>query len=120
VYDEDGKKIEVEDSEESDDPNSRSEDKSSNVDKSNERKGEEGENHDEYEKKRRTKTKKEIEKEALESDYYKILNLEGRNDATLAEINKAYKKITLKYHPDKIAARGEELTESAKEVWLKI
>mgnify|MGYP001477014192 CR=1 FL=1 len=34
--------------------------------------------------------------------------------------NKAYKKITLKYHPDKIAARGEKLTENAKEVWLKI
>lgn len=48
------------------------------------------------------------------------MNLEGKNDATLAAINKAYKKITLKYHPDKIAARGETLTESAKEVWLKI
>lgn len=46
--------------------------------------------------------------------------MEGRNDATFAEISKAYKKITLKYHPDKIAARGDKLTENAKEVWLKI
>jgi DnaJ family protein C protein 2 len=46
--------------------------------------------------------------------------LEGKNEATAAEINKAYKKITLKYHPDKIAARGQKLTANAKEVWLKI
>jgi len=48
------------------------------------------------------------------------LNLEGKNDASLAVINKAYKKITLKYHPDKIASRGEKLTAGAKELWLKI
>ena len=48
------------------------------------------------------------------------MNLEGRNDATAAEINKAYKKITLKYHPDKIAARGEKLDRRGKDVWLRI
>ena len=46
--------------------------------------------------------------------------MEGKNEATLAEISKAYRKITLKYHPDKIAARGDKLTENAKELWLKI
>jgi len=48
------------------------------------------------------------------------LNLEGNHGATEKDINKAYKRITLKYHPDKIAARGEKLSASDKEIWLTI
>jgi len=38
-------------------------------------------------------------------------------DATDKMITKAYRKMALKYHPDKL---GDKLTERDKEVWLKI
>merc|ERR1712166_766693 len=107
----DGNKLEVGDSDASDSS-------SKPVDDSEERK-QEGDGGD-FSHKKRTRTKKEIENEALESDYYKILNLEGNHGATEKDINKAYKRITLKYHPDKIAARGEKLSASDKEIWLTI
>jgi len=100
--------LEVDDSEES-------EESSNSKDDAEENKGE-----GDFSHKKKTRSKKEIEKEALASDYYKILNLEDNHGATEAEINRAYKRITLKYHPDKIAARGEKLSEGDKEIWLKI
>jgi len=38
-------------------------------------------------------------------------------DANDKEITKAYRKMALKYHPDKL---GDKLTDRDKEVWLKI
>lgn len=38
-------------------------------------------------------------------------------EATEKEITKAYRKMALKYHPDKL---GDKLTDRDKEVWLKI
>jgi len=38
-------------------------------------------------------------------------------DATDKEITKAYRKMALKYHPDKLA---DKITERDKEVWLVI
>ena len=113
--DSDGNKLEVEDSDKSDEDESNS-----TVDASEERKQEGDDAGGEFAHKKKVKTKKEIEEEALESDYYKILGLEHNHDATEKEINKAYKKITLKYHPDKVAARGDILSEDDKEIWLKI
>jgi len=42
-------------------------------------------------------------------DYYKILEITG--NATDAEIRKAYKKLALKYHPDKFNGTEEEKVE---------
>ena len=74
---------------------------------------------DETEKKRHKRTKDDIEAEMLENgDLYALLGLEALTyDAKDADINKAYKKSALKYHPDKIR---EKLTEQDTELWLKV
>lgn len=74
---------------------------------------------DEYEKKRKHKTKAEIEREALElGDLYGLLGLgEKTHEATENEINRAYKRMALKYHPDK---KGDNFTDEDKAHWLKL
>ena len=73
---------------------------------------------EEFEKKRKQKTKAQIEKEALEGDLYGALEMyDVTYDATEKMITKAYRKMAIKYHPDKL---GDKLTERDKEVWLKI
>lgn len=75
-------------------------------------------NKEEYDKKKKTKkTKEEIEMEALEGDFYGLLDLEDKNEATEASIRKAYKKATLKFHPDKVRGGDEE---KVKAMWLKV
>ena len=72
----------------------------------------------EAEKKRKTKTKEQIEAEALAGDLYGLLGLEDKTcEAGENDINKAYKKLALQYHPDKL---GDKYTEKEKEMWLKI
>ena len=73
---------------------------------------------EEFEKKRKKKTKEQIEREALEGNLYGALEMyDVTYDATDKMITKAYRKMALKYHPDKL---GDKLTERDKEVWLKI
>jgi DnaJ-class molecular chaperone len=74
---------------------------------------------EEWEKKRRRRTKEEIEKEALlMGDLYSILGIEHLTyEAGEGDIKSAYKKLALMYHPDKI---GESFSDTDKEVWLKI
>jgi len=55
-----------------------------------------------------TETKKKM-KMSERKDYYKILEITG--NATDAEIRKAYKKLALKYHPDKFNGTEEEKVE---------
>jgi hypothetical protein len=70
-------------------------------------------------KKKVKKTREQIDREALEKDnLYDILEIgELGMDATEKKISQAYKKMALKYHPDKL---GEKLTTRDKEIWLQI
>ena len=49
---------------------------------------------------------------------YRIL--ETDQQATDEELKKAYRKMALKYHPDKLAHLGEEFQKSAKEKFQKL
>ena len=50
----------------------------------------------------------------MESNYYQILNV--TKDATLEEIKKAYKKLALKYHPDRNIHKKKEAEQKFKEI----
>ncbi len=49
---------------------------------------------------------------------YKILEISS--NATEQEIKKAYRKMAIKYHPDKVAHLGEDFQKSAKEKFQKV
>ncbi len=49
---------------------------------------------------------------------YKILEIE--QNATEEEIKKAYRRMAVKYHPDKVSHMGEEYKEAAKEKFQKV
>ena len=49
---------------------------------------------------------------------YKIL--EVKEKATDTEVKKAYRKMAVKYHPDKLTHLGEEFQKSAKEKFQKV
>jgi DnaJ like chaperone protein len=53
----------------------------------------------------------------VDSDY-KVLGLEP--NATDEEVKKAYRKMAVKFHPDKVAQMGEEYQKGAKEKFQKI
>lgn len=53
----------------------------------------------------------------VDSDY-KVLGIE--QDATDDEVKKAYRKMAIKFHPDKVAQMGEEYQKGAKEKFQKI
>lgn len=49
---------------------------------------------------------------------YKILEI--NKDVTNAEVKKAYRKMAVKYHPDKVSHMGDEYKESAREKFQKM
>ena len=50
--------------------------------------------------------------------YYKILGLEA--GASVAEVKKAYRKLALDYHPDRVAHLGPQYAEIAEEKFKMI
>jgi len=58
--------------------------------------------------------------EFLKTDdkYYKILGLES--GVSIAEVKKAYRKLALQYHPDRVAYLGKEYAEVAEEKFKAI
>ncbi len=51
-------------------------------------------------------------------DAYKVLGL--TKDATDDEVRKAYRKLALKYHPDRVATLGEDVKEAAKKKFQEL
>ncbi|MDA9261890.1 TerB family tellurite resistance protein [Flavobacteriales bacterium] len=49
---------------------------------------------------------------------YKVLGID--DSASEAEVKKAYRKLAIKYHPDKVAQLGEEFQKGAKEKFQKV
>jgi DnaJ like chaperone protein len=54
----------------------------------------------------------------LEEQYYAVLGLE--KEADFAEIKKAYRKLSMQYHPDKVGHLGEEFKKVAEEKMKEI
>lgn len=54
-----------------------------------------------------------------DSDWaYRVLEVEEK--ASEAEVKKAYRKMALKYHPDRLADSGEDAQKAAQETFLKV
>lgn len=51
-------------------------------------------------------------------NYYRVLGIP--KTATNDEVKKAYRKLAIEYHPDKVASLGEEFQKGAKEKFQKI
>lgn len=51
-------------------------------------------------------------------DYYRTLQVDPQ--ASIEVIEKAYRALSLKYHPDKVAAQTEQEKIDASDEWLKI
>lgn len=67
----------------------------------------------------------EADTHSLRAMYYKDVKsayevLEIAEDATDEEVKKAYKRLAIKYHPDKVSHLGEEVQKAAKEKFQQL
>ena len=62
--------------------------------------------------------KEDIDRILNEDDYYKILGVDKQSSAS--EIEKVFRKLSVKWHPDKVKVKDETLRESALSVYKKI
>lgn len=62
--------------------------------------------------------KEDIDRVTNEDDYYKILGVEKK--ASSNDIEKAFRKLSIKWHPDKVKVKDESLREPALSVYKKI
>lgn len=67
----------------------------------------------------------EIDFQSIQASFYDDLDsaytvLEITSSATDDEVKKAYKKMAVKYHPDKVSQMGEEVQKSATEKFKKV
>ena len=63
-------------------------------------------------------TKADVDKYLNEEDYYTILGVEKQ--ATMSEIEKAFRKLSLKWHPDKQKFKDESLRENSTIIYKKL
>ena len=63
-------------------------------------------------------TKTDVDKYLNEEDYYIILGIEKQ--ATMSEIEKAFRKLSLKWHPDKQKFKDESLRENSTIIYKKL
>ena len=54
----------------------------------------------------------------MKKDYYKILEID--RNASDADIKKAFKKLSIKWHPDKWSSKSEKEQKEAEEQFKKI
>ena len=63
-------------------------------------------------------TKEDIDRYSAEEDYYKLLGVDKK--AETSDIEKAFRKLSVTWHPDKVKVKDEALKENATKIFKKL